>query len=317
MKRPALLIAGLVLALGLSAHAGPGAVAPLPVPTTLRDAERELADLDRLLTEADAARERLTAAVAMRERRTLARSRAYARLARAGLLPVAGGFDAFAAHAVKIESARRAIVNDLDSLRSLRRDQIDVAGRRDTLAARRAVVVAQRDALGQAQSLLDEAEDRRRAFERAFSSSGAGVDHAAIYGGSGVSVRDAAPSGGFESARGRLMLPLAGRAEIRSGRRNGGGSAVELVASAGAPARAVFAGRVAFTGAYADYGKLVLVDHGEGFFTLYGNLGQIDVRVGDELSAGNRVGSVGDAGALSFEVRHRGETLDARPWLGL
>jgi len=318
MKTPRALLAALTLSAlsALSAHAGPGL--PVPIPTTLRDAERELVDLDRKLAETDALSARVAAGTSLRERRTLARSRAYARMARAGLLPVAGGFDAFVNHAMKVESTRRAIVNDLEGLKTLRRDAVDLAAQRDALAARRAVVAAQRDALGQAQALVDEADERKRAFERAFSASGPATDHAAVYG-AGVTVREAAPQAGFEAARGRLPLPLPGRAEIRSARRSSG-PALELLASAGTPARAVFPGRVAFTGAYADYGRLAIVDHGAGYFTVYGGLGQIDVRVGDELVAGARVGTVADAGpnsALSFEVRHRSETLDPRPWLGL
>lgn len=317
MKRALLsLVAALWLGSGLVAHAQ--APSALPLPTSLRDAERELADLDRKLTEVEARTTRLSTAIATREHRSLARSRAYARLARAGLLPLAGGFDVFVNHAMKLESARRAILLDLDGLRDLRRDAIDLASVRSTLAARRALVVAQRDGLGQAQALVDEAEERRRAFERAFSSRGPSTDHAAVYGAS-VTVVEPAAEGGFEAARGRLPMPLAGRTEIRSVRRSSG-PALELLTAAGSPVRVVHPGRVAFTGQYTDYGRLVIVDHGSGYFTVYGNLNAIDVRVGDELSGGARLGAVADQGkesALLFEVRQRNSTIDPRPWLGL
>jgi septal ring factor EnvC (AmiA/AmiB activator) len=234
------------------------------------------------------------------------------------LLPIAGGFDAFVAHAMKVEGARRAILLDLEELKRLQRSAVELGSQREVVAARRAVVAAQRDALGQAQALVEEAEERRRAFERAFLSPGGSTDHASVYGAT-LSVRPAFPEASFEAARGRLLLPLAGRVELRS-RRGPGGPALELIASPGATVRVVHSGRVAFSGVYADYGRLVLVDHGAGYFTLYGNLGQVDVRVGDSVEGGARIGTVdghGKEAALIFEVRHRDETVEPRPWLGL
>lgn len=318
--RPLLL--ALLLGVGaFPAHADPGAASPgaPPIPTTLRDAERELADLERRSTELTARASTLQAHVQLRERRALARSRAYARLARAGLLPIAGGFDAFVTHAMKLEGARRAIFIDLDELKRLHQDVVQLGAAREGVAARRAVVAAQRDALNQAQALVEEAAERRRAFERAFVSPGGTSDHASVYGAT-LSVRPASPEATFEAARGRLPMPLAGRAEVRNTRRASGGPALELVAAPGAVVRVVHAGRVAFSGAYADYGRLVLVDHGAGYFTLYGNLGQTDVRVGDSLEGGARIGVIAGDGkdaSLLFEVRLRNDTIDPRPWLGL
>jgi murein DD-endopeptidase MepM/ murein hydrolase activator NlpD len=316
--RPLLLAA--LLALGtLSAHAQ--APSPAPVPTNLRDAERELAELDRQNAEVEGRSTALRAQLSLRERRALARSRAYARLSRAGLLPIAGGFDAFVTHAMKVEGARRAILLDLDELKKLQQEFAGLGAARESIAARRAVVAAQRDALHQAQALVEEADERRRAFERAFLSPGGSSDHAAVYGAApSISVRPSAPEATFEAARGRLPLPLTGRAEIRAGRRASGGPTLELLTSPGAAVRSVHPGRVAFSGAYADYGRLVLLDHGAGYFTVYGNLGQIDVKVGESVEGGGRLGTVagdGKEAALLFEVRHRDETVDPRPWLGL
>lgn len=315
--RPLLLAATLVLG-AFSAHAQQGGA--LPLPSTLRDAERELADLERKGSELDAQFSATRGKAGLHEHRVLARSRAYARLVRAGLLPVAGGFDAFVTHAMKLEGARRAILLDLEELKRLHRDTAELGSARETVAARRAVVAAQRDALNQAQALVEEAEERRRSFERAFLAPGHGTDHAAVYGASAISVRPAAPEATFEAARGRLPLPLAGRAEIRDARKGSGGPTLELISSPGAAVRAVHPGRIAFSGAYADYGRLVLIDHGAGYFTLYGNLGQVDVRVGDSVEGGARLGTVAGEGreaSLFFEVRRRNETIEPRPWLGL
>ena len=84
--------------------------------------------------------------------------------------------------------------------------------------------------------------------------------------------------------------------------------------------RAVFAGRVAFADRYGPYGRIVILDHGDHYYTVSGNLAAIDVKVGEEVSAGERLGTVGDDGQgamLYFEVRHGTETIAPGPWLGL
>jgi septal ring factor EnvC (AmiA/AmiB activator) len=72
----------------------------------------------------------------------------------------------------------------------------------------------------------------------------------------------------------------------------------------------------------------VILDHGDHYYTLMGDLGSIEVRVGDDLSAGAKIGTVGagkatgvqtksGGAALYFEVRHGGTTVEPGPWLGL
>ena len=65
--------------------------------------------------------------------------------------------------------------------------------------------------------------------------------------------------------------------------------------------------------------KLTL-DHGEHYYTVSGNLAGIDVKVADEVAAGERIGTVGDDGhgaMLYFEVRRGTETIAPGPWLGI
>jgi septal ring factor EnvC (AmiA/AmiB activator) len=63
----------------------------------------------------------------------------------------------------------------------------------------------------------------------------------------------------------------------------------------------------------------VIIDHGDGYYSLSGNLGTIDVAAGDDLERGARLGTLGtDAGAsLYFEIRNGTQTVDAAEWLGL
>jgi septal ring factor EnvC (AmiA/AmiB activator) len=91
-------------------------------------------------------------------------------------------------------------------------------------------------------------------------------------------------------------------------------------APAGTAVRAVFAGRVAFADEYADYGKTVIVDHGNRHYTVSANLAEIAVTVGDEVTSGSRVGTVGGSSAgplLYFEIRVGNETTDPAEWFGL
>jgi septal ring factor EnvC (AmiA/AmiB activator) len=127
---------------------------------------------------------------------------------------------------------------------------------------------------------------------------------------------------GFAAGFGRLLFPVAGRAEVRRAWREGAeGPGVEISTAQGAPVRAVYGGRVAFADRYGAYGQIVILEHGDHYYTVCANLGRIDVRVGQELEVSQPIGSVGDEGGrgpmVYFEVRRGSETLDPVPWLGL
>jgi len=97
-------------------------------------------------------------------------------------------------------------------------------------------------------------------------------------------------------------------------------SGVVFAAEAGLPVRAVAAGRVRYAGWFQGYGRLVILDHGGGYYTVSGHLAEIAVSVGDGVAAGAPIGTVGDSGSLSgprlyFEIRRGGEALDPREWL--
>ena len=126
---------------------------------------------------------------------------------------------------------------------------------------------------------------------------------------------------GFAAARGRLLFPVVGRAEVRPAHREGtDGPGLEIHAPVGTVVRAVFAGRVAFADRYGPYGRIVILDHGDHYYSVSGDLDEIDVKIGQELGAGERIGTVGDDGQgamLYFEVRHGSQTVAPGPWLGL
>ena len=75
---------------------------------------------------------------------------------------------------------------------------------------------------------------------------------------------------------------------------------------------------------YADwfkgYGRLIVLDHGEGYYTVYAHAAEILVRIGDRAAKGQSIGLVGTSGSVAgsqlyFEVRHRGRPQDPIAWL--
>ena len=95
---------------------------------------------------------------------------------------------------------------------------------------------------------------------------------------------------------------------------------IEIRAVEGSVIRSVFEGVVAFADWMRGYGLLAIVDHGEGYFTLYAHASKLLVNVGDAVRSNQPIGEIGDTGltgqsTLYFEVRQKGEALDPLAWL--
>jgi septal ring factor EnvC (AmiA/AmiB activator) len=297
-----------------------------PRDSVLRSPALQLAALDRKIADLDAEEAmakkelgELGGQIAEAHTRAIARGKAFYRLTRAGMLPVGGGFDALVLHAMRVERAKRALATELGAEKQLRERGGDVARSLERLARDRVALASQRSAMDAARLAAEDEIRRQSAFDRAFQTSTGANDYVAIYGGNGASP-DIGRTG-FAASRGRLLFPVAGRAEARPARREGtSGPGIEVRAPMGTPVRAVFAGRVAFADRYGPYGRLVILDHGEHFYTVSGNLSSIDVKIGDDVSPGERIGTVGDEGEgamLYFEIRHGTETVAPGAWLGL
>jgi murein DD-endopeptidase MepM/ murein hydrolase activator NlpD len=284
------------------------------------NAERRLSELQRQAQAGKLELQRLSQDADAAHARTVTRGRVYVRLAKAGLLPVGGGFGAFVEHAVRLERLRSAIGRDVALERELDARRITLGRTLIELETRRSTLDAEVQAMAQAQTALLSEQDRADAFTRAFSSS-VGSAHTAVYG-AGAGPGDPASLGsGFASLRGRLPFPITGRSEIRTARRPGSeGPGLEMFAPAGSVVRAVHAGRVAFADAYAAYGRTVILDHGAGYYTVSANLGSIEVQVGDDVPFGSRIGTVGGgdgAARLYFEIRVGTNTVAPADWFGI
>jgi len=91
-------------------------------------------------------------------------------------------------------------------------------------------------------------------------------------------------------------------------------------APAGAKVRAVAAGVVAFADWLRGYGQLLIIDHDDGFLSIYGNNQSLLAQVGQQVGAGAPVATVGNSGGyaesgLYFELRHKGQAFDPGKWL--
>jgi septal ring factor EnvC (AmiA/AmiB activator) len=126
--------------------------------------------------------------------------------------------------------------------------------------------------------------------------------------------------------RGALPWPVSGRVVVRFGRQpdNRFGTAIvrngiEIAAPEGQPVRVVHEGTVAFAGQFTGYGNLVIVEHGDRTFSLYGHLGALQVARGDQVAARRQVGTSGlnPSGnpVLYFELRVDGKPVDPVQWL--
>ncbi len=282
--------------------------------------DRKVADLDSEEQSDKLELSRLGGEVAGAHGRVLSRGRAFYKLTRAGLLPVGGGFDALVTHAMRVERARRMLTADVDLEARLRTRAADLESGLERVARDRAALASQRTAMDAARMAVADEVRRQAAFDKAFeTSTNAGAEYVPVYGGGGVA--SDSPAAGFAAARGRLLFPVAGRADVRAAQREGtDGPGLEVHAPAGTVVRAAFAGRVAFADRYGPYGRIVILDHGDHYYTVSGNLDEIDVKVGQDIGAGERVGTVGDDGQgsmLYFEVRHGSQTVPPGPWLGL
>lgn len=309
MRRTLVVVS--LIAIGSASHAAPQPASPA---LALAALDRKIADLDAEEISSKRELEALSPQIKEAHGRALASGRAYYKLSRAGLLPVGGGFDALVTHAMRVERVRHALDENLDEEKKLRQRTQDVSKTLERALHDREALASQRNQMDAARLAMADEQRRQSAFEKAFESSNGGSDYVAVYGAQ-------EQSSGFASMRGKLLFPVAGRADVRPGKRDGAdGPGIEILAPNGTAVRAVYPGRVGFADRYGAYGRIVILDHGDHYYTVSGNLGGIDVKVGDEVSSGERIGSVGDDGQgsmLYFELRHGSQTIAPAPWLGL
>jgi septal ring factor EnvC (AmiA/AmiB activator) len=131
----------------------------------------------------------------------------------------------------------------------------------------------------------------------------------------------------FAGLKGKLPWPVEGKVAIPYGSQKDPQfntpifrSGAYIQANEGTYAKAVHSGKVVFSEWFKGYGQLVIMNHGNGYHTLYGSLSEIFARVGDIIKEKQPVGRIGNSGLIStpglyFEVRYKGKPLDPLQWL--
>jgi len=126
----------------------------------------------------------------------------------------------------------------------------------------------------------------------------------------------------FARLRGKLAWPVDGRLVARFGQSRAGGlkwDGVLVATERGAAVRAVSPGRVVYADWLPGLGLLTIIDHGDGYLSLYGHNDRLYKAVGEKVAAGEPVAAAGDSGGRSrpelyFEIRKAGKPVDPQPW---
>jgi septal ring factor EnvC (AmiA/AmiB activator) len=132
---------------------------------------------------------------------------------------------------------------------------------------------------------------------------------------------------GFTASRGHLPWPVNGKVLIPYGNykdpkfnltvfKNG----IEIKAGNGEKPRAVAGGRVVYSDWFKGYGLLLIINHGKGYHSLYGNLTETFHKAGDIINKGAVIGVTGksrllNVPALYFEIRYKGKPINPMKWL--
>jgi septal ring factor EnvC (AmiA/AmiB activator) len=132
---------------------------------------------------------------------------------------------------------------------------------------------------------------------------------------------------GFSSLKGKLPWPVNGTVVIPFGQQIDPvfnlpvfRSGIHIKTSPNSNVRAVHEGKVVFADDFKGYGQLVIINHGDGYYTLYGNLSRIFLKNGAIIKENTIIGEVGESSTIGtnglyFEIRYKGKPLDPQQWL--
>jgi septal ring factor EnvC (AmiA/AmiB activator) len=131
----------------------------------------------------------------------------------------------------------------------------------------------------------------------------------------------------FIALKGLLNMPVNGRIVKRFGPHRvkkfnvvNFRSGIDIQAERGEPVRAVSAGHVLYADWFKGYGNMIIIDHGDSYYTLYAHAEELFKVKGDFVENGEVIATVGDSGSmvgpvLYFEVRYRGKPVDPLEWI--
>ncbi|MFH2066335.1 MAG: peptidoglycan DD-metalloendopeptidase family protein [Pseudomonadota bacterium] len=135
------------------------------------------------------------------------------------------------------------------------------------------------------------------------------------------------PKDHFNSFKGLLKMPVRGKIISFFGPYKKGKykvvnyrSGIEIKADRGEPIQAVHSGIVLYSGWFKNYGNMIIIDHGDHYYTLYAHAEELFKSKGDYVESEEVIATVGDTASMTgsnlyFEVRHRGEPMNPLNWL--
>ncbi len=134
-------------------------------------------------------------------------------------------------------------------------------------------------------------------------------------------------TGNFSKNKGKLNWPVQGKVLHEFGRYKNpelktvlNNTGIDIKAARGTEVRCVFSGVVSLITYMSGFGNMVIVDHNDGYYTVYAHLDQIFLKENDFIEGGDRIGTVGESGSLEgpklhFEIYGNNRTLNPMDWL--
>ena len=97
-------------------------------------------------------------------------------------------------------------------------------------------------------------------------------------------------------------------------------SGIEIQTERGEPIQAVYGGKILYADWFKGYGNMIIIDHGDNYYTVYAHIEEAFKTAGDVVEAGEVMATAGDTGSINgpklyFEIRHHGKPLDPMQWL--
>ena len=223
---------------------------------------------------------------------------------------------------VRLETHRRTLAAERAALNELDQQRAAMVALQADAARARAAVEAAVNARGRLIDELDQRRDLAAQFVVELQQAQLQLERTIA----SADTSSTVASLPIRAFQGDLAWPVEGKVASRFGRSSSGRfgtsivrNGIELATAQGTTALAVHEGTVAFAGPFAGFGTLVIVDHGNSAFTLYGHLIEAAVSAGTNVSRGTALGRVGlspaGGAALYFELRIDGRPVDPLQWL--
>ena len=223
--------------------------------------------------------------------------------------------ESFRGNVARLEEVNEALVEKAQSLLSLQKDQENQRAvlitrqddRKNTLKKINKTIASENQKIASLQAdeqaLKNAIEAARIAAERAAREAKVSLD-------------------GLAKLKGKLSTPVEGRVRNLFGNRRQGQvrwKGIIIDGAEGDPVTTIAPGRVLYADWLRGFGLVSIIDHGEGYMSVYGHNQALLKQVGDEVRGGERIALVGRSGGqeypnLYFEIRHKGKALNPRTW---